>query len=95
MDTFVDSSWYSRGSLRHTPTPPPIGGMRIRNECRQYIGGIEHCDFATSVFALLARRLQITGTCRKKQSSPFNALFTQGMVTHGKSTRPPVTTDGR
>ncbi|MFX0542765.1 leucine--tRNA ligase [Roseovarius sp. S4756] len=83
MDTFVDSSWYyARFTAPHADTPTDLAAAEYWMNVDQYIGGIEHAILHLLYSRFFARAMQITGHLPKKAIEPFNALFTQGMVTH-------------
>lgn len=83
MDTFVDSSWYYArftAARADTPTDPEEAAYWMNVD--QYIGGIEHAILHLLYSRFFARAMQITGHLPEKAVEPFDALFTQGMVTH-------------
>jgi leucyl-tRNA synthetase len=83
MDTFVDSSWYfARFTAPRAGTPTDLAEAEYWMNVDQYIGGIEHAILHLLYSRFFARAMQITGHLPKKSIEPFNALFTQGMVTH-------------
>jgi len=83
MDTFVDSSWYyARFTAPHASTPTDLAAAEYWMNVDQYIGGIEHAILHLLYSRFFARAMQITGHLPKSAVEPFNALFTQGMVTH-------------
>ncbi|ARE41435.1 Leucyl-tRNA synthetase [Rhodovulum sp. P5] len=83
MDTFVDSSWYfARFTAPHLTTPTDLGEAEYWMNVDQYIGGIEHAILHLLYSRFFARAMHITGHLPEKAKEPFNALFTQGMVTH-------------
>ncbi len=94
MDTFVDSSWYyARFTAPHAKTPTDMDEAEYWMNVDQYIGGIEHAILHLLYSRFFARAMHICGHLPKKAIEPFNALFTQGMVTHETyATRGP---DGR
>ena len=83
MDTFVDSSWYyARFTSPHAETPTNMDDVKYWMNVDQYIGGIEHAILHLLYSRFFARAMQITGHLPESAVEPFNALFTQGMVTH-------------
>jgi leucyl-tRNA synthetase len=83
MDTFVDSSWYyARFTSPHATTPTVAEDADYWMNVDQYIGGIEHAILHLLYSRFFARAMHATGHLPAKAIEPFNALFTQGMVTH-------------
>ncbi len=83
MDTFVDSSWYfARFTAPRAETPTNLAEAEYWMNVDQYIGGIEHAILHLLYSRFFARAMNITGHLPKKAIEPFDALFTQGMVTH-------------
>ncbi|WP_299285362.1 leucine--tRNA ligase [uncultured Tateyamaria sp.] len=83
MDTFVDSSWYfARFTAPRADTPTIKEDAEYWMNVDQYIGGIEHAILHLLYSRFFARAMEITGHLPKSAVEPFDALFTQGMVTH-------------
>ncbi|MCK0149968.1 leucine--tRNA ligase [Marivita sp. S6314] len=95
MDTFVDSSWYfARFTAPRAGTPTNMDDAAYWMNVDQYIGGIEHAILHLLYARFFARGMHQTGHLPESAKEPFDALFTQGMVTHaiyqttGKDGRP-------
>jgi len=83
MDTFVDSSWYfARFTAPHADTPTVAEDVAYWMNVDQYIGGVEHAILHLLYSRFFARAMHRTGHLPESAIEPFNALFTQGMVTH-------------
>ncbi|MFV0383548.1 leucine--tRNA ligase [Paracoccus sp. (in: a-proteobacteria)] len=83
MDTFVDSSWYyARFTNPHADTPTKRADADYWMNVDQYIGGIEHAILHLLYSRFFARAMAKTGHLSETAGEPFDALFTQGMVTH-------------
>jgi leucyl-tRNA synthetase len=83
MDTFVDSSWYfARFTAPRAETPTNMDDVSYWMNVDQYIGGVEHAILHLLYSRFFARAMHICGHLPKSAIEPFDALFTQGMVTH-------------
>ncbi|MGB5560114.1 MAG: leucine--tRNA ligase [Paracoccaceae bacterium] len=83
MDTFVDSSWYyARFTAPNAGRPTNLPDADYWMNVDQYIGGVEHAILHLLYSRFFARAMHICGHLPAKAIEPFDALFTQGMVTH-------------
>jgi len=83
MDTFVDSSWYyARFTSPNATTPTNMEDAAYWMNVDQYIGGVEHAILHLLYSRFFARAMHMTGHLPATAVEPFDALFTQGMVTH-------------
>ncbi len=83
MDTFVDSSWYyARFAAPRAKTPTVAEDVDYWMNVDQYVGGIEHAILHLLYSRFFARAMHAVGHLPAKSVEPFEALFTQGMVTH-------------
>ncbi|MEM6728952.1 MAG: leucine--tRNA ligase, partial [Pseudomonadota bacterium] len=83
MDTFVDSSWYyTRFTAPRAETPTDMEAASYWMNVDQYIGGIEHAILHLLYSRFFSRAMIKTGHLPESAAEPFDALFTQGMVTH-------------
>ncbi|HVL22141.1 MAG TPA: leucine--tRNA ligase [Amaricoccus sp.] len=94
MDTFVDSSWYyARFTAPHAAGPTDMAEASYWMNVDQYIGGVEHAILHLLYSRFFARAMARTRHLPESAEEPFDALFTQGMVTHETYSTPGA--DGR
>jgi leucyl-tRNA synthetase len=81
MDTFVDSSWYYLRycDARNEEAPWDPAVLREWMPVDQYIGGVEHAILHLMYARFFTKALADLGHLDFQE--PFQALFTQGMVT--------------
>jgi leucyl-tRNA synthetase len=81
MDTFVDSSWYFLRycDARNETAAWDPGALREWMPVDQYIGGVEHAILHLMYARFFTKALADLGHLDFQE--PFQALFTQGMVT--------------
>jgi len=92
MDTFVDSSWYfTRFTSPKSQTPTTKNEINYWMNVDQYIGGVEHAILHLLYSRFFARAMHHCGHLQDTAIEPFDALFTQGMVTHAIYERPSTT----
>ncbi len=83
MDTFVDSSWYyGRFTASDAATAIDAKAANYWLPVDQYIGGIEHAILHLLYSRFFWRAMGEAGAAPASVKEPFEALFTQGMVTH-------------
>ncbi|MEM9371464.1 MAG: leucine--tRNA ligase, partial [Pseudomonadota bacterium] len=83
MDTFADSSWYfARFTCPKANTPTDAEDIAYWMNVDQYIGGVEHAILHLLYSRFWCRAMIRTGHLPDGAAEPFEALFTQGMVTH-------------
>ncbi|MGP1357338.1 class I tRNA ligase family protein, partial [Roseicyclus sp.] len=72
----------ARFTAPHATTPTDLAEAGYWMNVDQYIGGIEHAILHLLYSRFFARAMHITGHLPEACKEPFDALFTQGMVTH-------------
>ena len=74
--------YYARFTSPRADTPTNADDAAYWMNVDQYIGGIEHAILHLLYSRFFARAMVKTGHLPESAKEPFNALFTQGMVTH-------------
>ena len=96
MDTFVDSSWYfARFTAPRAGTPTDPEACDDGRTVDQSSGGVGHARLHLLDSRSFARAMRATGHLPAFAVEPFEALFTQGMLTHETYSTPHPEGGGR